>query len=76
MWSQDAGPTPIEEPLAELERGLMSEFVSASGHSLYDLLHRDDADARRLLTEAARYATLKLAEVETRSHYVRALHGH
>jgi len=75
MTSHEPDQAPIEEPLAQLERELMTEFVSASGHSLHDLLHREDEEARRLLTEASRYAAGKLAEVETRSRYVRRLHG-
>jgi hypothetical protein len=39
------------------------------------LLARDDQEARRLLAEASRYASVKLSEVEARSHYVRSLHG-
>lgn len=66
---------PIEEPLAELERRLINEFLVGAGHDPEALRARNDEAARRLLTEAANYAAARLAEVEARSHYVRALHG-
>jgi hypothetical protein len=65
----------IHEPLAELERELISAYVAGAGHDLHDLLRRTDADARRLLAEASRYASAKLCEVEARSQYVHRLHG-
>jgi hypothetical protein len=66
---------PLEEPLAELERQLIKDYVAGEGHDLGTLLARNDEDARRLLAEASRYASVKLSEVEARSHYVRLLHG-
>ncbi len=76
MKTTNGGDTaPIEEPLAELERRLMSEFVAAAGHDLHSLLVRHDEEAKKLLAEASLYAAGKLAEVESRSHYLRKLHG-
>jgi hypothetical protein len=66
---------PLEEPLAELERQLMSEYVAAAGQDLHALLVRHDEEARMLLTEASRCATAKLAEVEARSRYLHKLQG-
>jgi len=65
----------LEQPLAELERQLIRAFVAGAGHDLHALLARDDEEARRLLADASRYASVKLSEVEARSHYVRTLHG-
>lgn len=67
--------TPIEEPLANLERQLMSAYVAGAGHDLQALLGRTDDEARRLLTEASSYAAARLSEVEARSHYLRHLRG-
>lgn len=67
--------TPVEEPLAGLERDLIRGWVEAAGHRLDDLLARDDDEARRILAEASRHASERLAEVETRAHYVHELHG-
>ena len=66
---------PIEEPLAQLERELMTAYVAGAGHDLQALLARSDEQARSLLTEASRYASAKLTEVESRFHYLRGLRG-
>ena len=68
----DRPETPrLEEPLAKLERELMSAYVAGAGYDLHDLLQRDDADARALLARASQHVAGKLAEAESRLHYVR-----
>ena len=67
--------TPIEEPLAELERRLFGEYLRGTGETLESLTRRTDDAAHKLLTEASTYVAARLAEVESRSHYVRALRG-
>ena len=71
----DLAKTALEEPLAQLERQLISAYVAGAGQDLDALLAREDAEARRLLAEASRYASGKLSEVEARAHFVRELHG-
>jgi hypothetical protein len=71
----DPTKTHLEEPLAQLERQLISAYLAGAGHDLDALRERDDAEARKLLAEASRYASGKLSEVEARSHFVRELHG-
>ena len=66
---------PIEEPLAELERDLIAAYLAGAGHDLHDLRARSDDDARNLLTEASRYASTKLSEIEARFRYLHTLHG-
>lgn len=66
---------PIEEPLAGLERELMTAYVAGAGHELEALLARSDEQARQLLTEASLYASARLTEVESRFHYLRNLRG-
>ena len=51
------GMMPLEEPLAELERQLISAYVAGAGQDLETLLARDDEDARKLLAEASLYAS-------------------
>lgn len=67
--------TPLEEPLAELERQLISAYVAGAGEDLQLLRGRTDARARQVLVEASRYASEKLSEIEARLHYLRNLHG-
>jgi hypothetical protein len=66
---------PLEEPLAELERQLISAFVAGAGQDLEALLARNDEAARRLLADASRHASDKLSEIEARSHFLRRLRG-
>lgn len=75
MTTNLADGPPLHEPLAELERELMSAYLAGAGQDLEALLARRDDDARRLLTEASLYATARLTEVESRSHYLRQLRG-
>jgi hypothetical protein len=66
---------PLEEPLAELERELISAYVAGAGQDLHALLTRRDDEARKLLAEASLFASTRLSEVEARSHYLRKLVG-
>jgi hypothetical protein len=75
MAARDLDTQPMEEPLAELERHLISAYVAGAGHDLADLQARTDAEAHKLLAEASRYASARLSEVEARFRYVRQLHG-
>jgi hypothetical protein len=65
---------PVEEPLADLEKRLIHDYLAGLGQDYRALQARDDDEARRWLSEAARYASGKLTEVETRAHYVQHLH--
>ena len=73
---EDVDAHPIEEPLAELERRLIDEYLRGAGHDPGAIQARRDPEARAVMTNAATYAASRLAEVEARSHYVRNLHGH
>jgi hypothetical protein len=66
---------PLEEPLAELERHLISAYVAGAGEDFHSLQQRTDDSARQLLAEASRYASVKLSEIEARFHYLHTLHG-
>jgi hypothetical protein len=66
---------PLEDPLAALERELITTYVTATGQDLEHLLLQNDDQARSLLAAASMYATARLAEVETRLHYLRSLRG-
>jgi hypothetical protein len=68
---------PLEEPLAELERRIIEDYIRDHGHEPAALRASADPTARRILTDASVYAATRLSEVEARSHYVRELHtGH
>ena len=66
---------PLEEPLAGLERQLIAEYVANAGFDYHVLITRHDEAARKLLAEAALYASERLSEIESRSLYLHKLHG-
>jgi hypothetical protein len=75
MTSNEQPFAPMKEPLAELERELITAYVAGAGHDLEALRQRHDEEARQLLVAASLYATARLTEVESRSQYLRSLRG-
>lgn len=75
MNPDDMPPQPMHEPLAELERELVSAYVAGTGHTIESLVARDDAEARAILAQASLYASSRLTEVESRLHYLQSLKG-
>jgi hypothetical protein len=63
------------ELLAELERQLISAYVTGAGYDLHELMGRTDDEAHKILAAASLYASEKLSEIEARSRYLRNLHG-
>lgn len=69
--------TPIEEPLAELERRIIDEYIRGAGQDPAALRASNDPASRKILSDASTYAATRLSEIEARSHYVRDLQtGH
>jgi hypothetical protein len=66
---------PLHEPLAELEREMIDEYIRGAGHDPTDLRTRTDAQARVVLAQASSHAAGRLTEVESRLHYLRSLRG-
>jgi hypothetical protein len=66
---------PLEEPLSELERQFIAEYLANAGADYHGLLARNDDEARTLLRRATQYASERLSEIEARSDYVHKLHG-
>ena len=53
----------------------VARLLRDQGADLHDLRTRTDDAARHLLTEASRWASTKLSEIEARFHYLHTLHG-
>jgi hypothetical protein len=70
----DPDVAPLEEPLAELERQLIDEYLRTRGHDPDALRATPGEAARKLLIEASVYAGAKLTEIESRSRFVQDLH--
>ena len=75
MTTNDADKFQLEEPLSELERQLITGYLHAQGLDYHALVARNDDEARAMLAKAAQYASERLSEIESRSHYVDDLHG-
>ncbi len=56
-----------------LECALMDEFLSDRGHTLQSIKTLPAARRRELLRGAAEHASLRLAEIESRAHFVKDL---
>jgi hypothetical protein len=71
----DADLPPQPDQNARLEEAFILEFLERRGYTLATLHTLAGPDAHRLLCEASAYASAKLAEVESRWHYVREIHA-
>jgi hypothetical protein len=72
----------MEEPDAPLERMLIEAFLQKRGYTLHcasvplrRICDVPEDEAKRLMTAASAYASAKLAEVETRAHFIDEVHG-
>ena len=65
-----AYPIPIMRrmPHSELEWKLITDYLNGKGYSRNDLQNLPEGEAYRLRVEACHYASLKLAEIESRLH--------
>jgi hypothetical protein len=65
---------PLQSPLSGLERSLIDEFLRRRGYDPAHLEQLPDTFRDGLLKEASLYASARLAEVESRAHYVHEIH--
>ena len=68
-------PTSITEPLADLEKQFITNFLAVKGYTYDELRARHDQEAHRLLAAASQYASERLSEFEARERYLHRLHG-
>lgn len=64
---------PIEDPNAMLEKALIEEYLTGKGYSHEDIKKLPAEMVEKLMTEASRYASLKMEEVKARAHLVKEL---
>jgi hypothetical protein len=67
-------PESVGDPLAQLERAFIEEYLQGRDHPLDDLRELPSEQANALMREASTYASGRLTEVETRAHLVGDLH--
>lgn len=64
-----------EGPQSALERKLINEYLQRKGYRIDDLHLLPKDEAKQLLAEASNYASLKLAEVESRAKFRKDIRG-
>ena len=67
--------TALEDPQARLERALIEEFLQSRGQSLATVSFTASPEQQALLVQAARYADVRLAEIDARAAYIHQIHG-
>jgi hypothetical protein len=65
----------MEEIHAQLEKHYIEAYLRDRGYTLTELNRLPEEMAERLMAEASRYASLRLAESEMRSRLVHELEG-
>jgi hypothetical protein len=65
---------PMQAPLSVLERSLIDEYLRLQGHDAAHLEHLPVEQRDALLKNASLHASTRLAEIESRAHYVHDLH--
>lgn len=63
------------DPEADLEQTFIREFLYTRGCDVDDLAQMSDTERTAILTDASKYAAMKLAEVESRARFVHEIHG-
>jgi hypothetical protein len=74
MATDDRDIPPVRDPEARLEQALIAEFLHTLGHDASTLDALPEPQRRRLLQEASVYAAGRLAEIESRAHYIAEIH--
>jgi hypothetical protein len=75
MTWNDTASSALQPPLGSLERKLIAEFLQSRGYALETMDSVPEAERHAVLTEASTYASSRLTEIESRSHFVHELHG-
>lgn len=66
---------PAFDPHADLERMFIKEYLGQNGLVFHDLCKLSDAQRKRLMIAACRYASIRLAEIELRALFIHKIHG-
>ncbi|MFC1922933.1 hypothetical protein ACFLY4_06550 [Chloroflexota bacterium] len=77
---EELGPSNVDEllpkgPQSALERRFIKEYLQDKGFQLEDLKRLPLNESKQLMTEACRYASLKLAEVESKAKFRKEIRG-
>ena len=75
MTIKDPDAPKMEDLTAHLELALIEQFIRSRGIDPAKLHELPDGERAQLQKEAAAHTALKLAEMESRAHYVHEIHG-
>lgn len=75
MNAQPSDSPATHDPHVELERELITEYLRSQCPRKDGLHGLPEATVRQLMTEASRYASARLAELELRARWVENVHG-
>ena len=75
MPEKNVDARPMEDPEAHLERAFIDEYLRQHGHDPEAVRLLPEAHVTTLLEAASIYAAGKLAEFESRAHYVQDIHS-
>ena len=75
MTMRDPDAPKMEDVTAHLELALIEQFIRSRGIDPAKLHELPDDERVQLQKEAAAHTALKLAEMESRAHYVHEIHG-
>lgn len=73
MGMQQSNSDKLEGPQSSLERKYILEFLDSKGLSIEILDKMPEEEKEQVMREASRYASLKLAEVESRAKFRRQI---
>jgi vacuolar-type H+-ATPase subunit H len=75
MRAPQVTPEGGEGPQSALERKIILEYLKSKGINLENLVDLPKDEQQHLMREASKYASLKLAEVESRAKFRHDIHG-
>jgi DNA-binding transcriptional MerR regulator len=75
MRAPQVTPEGGEGPQSALERKIILEYLKSKGVNLENLGDLPKDEQQHLMREASKYASLKLAEVESRAKFRHDIHG-
>jgi hypothetical protein len=62
-------------PQSAMEKMLLEEYLQGQGYTLADLRALPEPQAKILMTEACKYASLHMAKVESTAHFREKIRG-
>jgi hypothetical protein len=75
MTDKSVGVHPMEDPQAQLERAFIDEYIRLHGYDPERVRSWPEAEVMTLLAAASIFAAGKLAEFDSRAHYVDDIHS-